>query len=55
MARDAGALVKEAATSNPRRKCYEISLEGIRVAAKSIGEIAQPIIEVVAKLTSILI
>jgi hypothetical protein len=55
MARDAEALVKEATSSKPRRKWYEISIEGLKQAAINIGEIAEPVLDIVKKLTSFLL
>jgi hypothetical protein len=55
MARSAESLVKEATSSKPRRKWYEISVEGIREAAKSIGDIAKPVLDVVSRLAPLLL
>jgi len=55
MARDAESLVREATSSNPRRKWYEISLGGLKEAAKSVGEIAKPVLDVLGKLAPLLI
>jgi hypothetical protein len=55
MVRDAESLVKEASSSNPRRKWYEVSLEGLKDAANAIGEIAKPVLDVVSKLSPLLL
>ena len=55
MGDDLQTLSNEMAKSEPRRKWYEISLEGIREAALAIGEIGKPIVETVAKLVPILV
>jgi hypothetical protein len=55
MARDAETLIKETASSNPRRRWYEVSLEGLKQAAVNIGELAQPVLEIVGKLTPFLL
>lgn len=55
MARDAEALVKEAASSKPRRRRYEVSLEGLKQAAINIGEIADPVLNIVQKLMPLLL
>ncbi len=54
MARDVGTLVKEVTSAEPRRKWYEVSLEGIKEAASNIGEVAKPVIEVVKRLVPLL-
>jgi len=43
------------AKPEPRRKWYELSLEGIKEAALAVGEIAKPIVDTVAKLGPLLI
>jgi hypothetical protein len=55
MAQDAEILVKEAASSTPRRPWYELSLEGLQEAAKSIGEIAIPVLKTVGEISSLLL
>jgi hypothetical protein len=55
MARDAEALLKEATSSQPRRRWYEVSLEGLKEAAKNIGEIADPVLGIVQKLMPLLL
>lgn len=55
MARDAEALVKEATSSKPRRRWYEVSLDGLKEAAISIGEIAIPILNILSKLRPLLL
>ncbi len=55
MARDAETLVKEASASKPRQKWYEISLEGLKQAAVNIGEIADPVLNIVKKLIPLLL
>lgn len=55
MARDADTLVKEATSPNPRRKWYEVSLEGLKQAAINIGEIADPVLDIVKKLVPLLL
>lgn len=54
MARDAESLSKEVTSSKPRRKWYEISIEGLKQAALNIGEIGKPLLETVAKLLPLL-
>ena len=55
MARDLKTLSEEMAKSQPRRKWYELSLEGIKEAAVAIGEIGKPIVETVTRLTPLLV
>ena len=55
MAQDAETLVKEAASSNPRRRWYELSLEGLKEAATSIGEIASPVLKIVKEIGPLLL
>jgi len=55
LSRDAMALVGETTSSKPRRKWYEISIEGLKQAALSIGDIAKPILEIVEKLSPLLL
>ena len=55
MAGDLKTLSDEMVKAEPRRKWYELSLEGIKEAAKAIGEIGKPVIETVTKLIPLLI
>lgn len=55
MVGDLKTLNNELAKSEPRRKWYELSLEGIKEAASSIGEIGVPILETVTKLMPLLL
>jgi hypothetical protein len=55
MARDVETLTKEVTSSKPRRRWYEISIEGLKQAAVNIGEVGQPILETVGKLLPLLI
>lgn len=55
MAQDAEILVKEVASSSPRRRWYELSLEGLQEAAKSIGEIAIPVLKTVGEISPLLL
>ena len=54
MARDVETLVKEATSANPRQAWYEITMKGLKEAAKSVGEIANPVLEVLKKLSPLL-
>jgi hypothetical protein len=55
MARDVEALVKEATSSKPRRKWYEVTLDGLKQTATTIGEIAGPVLDIVNKLHPLLL
>lgn len=54
MASDAEVLSKEIASGNPRRKWYELSLQGIKDAAEALGEVGKPILETAGKLLPLL-
>ncbi len=55
MTRTAETLVKEATSTNPRREWYEVSLKGLKQAAINIGELAVPVLNIVAKITPLLL
>ena len=55
MAQDAETLVKEAASPNPRHRWYELSLDGLKDAATSIGEIATPVLKIVKDVSPLLL
>lgn len=55
MARDTEALVKEATSSKPRHRWYAVSLKGLKQAAINIGEVADPVLNIVMKLTPLLL
>lgn len=55
MARSAEDLVREATSEKPRKKWYELSIEGLKEAAESIGSIADPVLSVVGKIAMILV
>lgn len=55
MARDTETLIKEATSPEPRRKWHKISLDDIKKAAKDIGEIANPVLDIVGKLLPLLL
>jgi internalin A len=50
---DLDSLVKEAAKPEPRRKWLEVSRDGLVDAAKTVGEMAGPIISVVEKILAL--
>jgi hypothetical protein len=55
LVQDAESLVKEVTSAKPRRKWYEVSIEGLKQAAINIGEVATPVLEIVGKLTPLLL
>jgi internalin A len=55
MARDVEALVKEATSTKPRRKWYQVCLDDLKQVATSVGEIATPVVEIVSKLSPLLL
>ena len=53
--RDAAAgVVKDVRSAKPQRKWWEVSVAGLKQAAINIGEVGQPVLEIVAKLLPIL-
>lgn len=55
MTQDAETLVKESTKTKPRRKWYEMSLQGLKDAAKNTGEIAIPVLKLVDKISPLLL
>jgi hypothetical protein len=55
MSNDLTTLSNEMAGPKPRREWYALSLKGIKEAALTVGEIAKPILDIVAKLGPLLI
>ena len=53
-ARDLNALTEEALSKEPRRKWYELNSEGLIQAAKTVGEIAGPVVTAVKAVLSLL-
>ena len=51
---DLDTLTKEAARPQPRRKWWELSIEGIKEAAESVKEIGVPVLETVKMLVPLL-
>jgi len=50
MAADAEALIKEISSSAPRKKWCELRIQGLRDAARAVGEIGKPILKTTSKL-----
>lgn len=55
VARDLETLTVEATSSFPRKQWWELSIEGLKKAAKDVGEIGKPVLDIVAKLVPILL
>ena len=55
LAADAETLTKEVSSEKPRRKWYELSVDGINEAAKALGDAGKPILETTARLLPLLI
>lgn len=55
VARDLEILIGEATSSSPRRQWWELSVKGLKTAAKNIGEIGKPVLELVAQIVPILL
>lgn len=54
VARDLETLTAEATSKTPRKQWWELSVEGLTKAAKDIGEIGKPVLELAAKIVAIL-
>lgn len=55
MGKNLKALSEEVASDEPDRRWYELSLEGIKEAAQTLGEIAKPVLSITSKLAAILL
>jgi GTPase SAR1 family protein len=55
MASRADSLINETKNETPDREWYEVSLKGILEAAKAIGGVANPVLEVAKKLSPLLL
>jgi hypothetical protein len=53
-ARDLAALAQEAVSPTPRRKWYELSAEGLLEAARTVGEMAAPVVTAVKAVVGLL-
>ena len=53
-ARDLETLAQEAVSPTPRRKWYELSAEGLLEAAKTVGEMAGPVVTAVKAVIGLL-
>jgi hypothetical protein len=54
VARALDTVVEEATSDNPNREWWQVSVDGLTKAAKNIGEIGKPVLELVGKLVPIL-
>lgn len=55
MGKNLEALSKEIASDEPERRWYEVSLEGLKEAAEAVGELAEPVVKIAAKLAALLL
>lgn len=55
LAESVAVLAKEVVRETPRRKWYELSIEGLKEAAEAIGEVGKPILETAGKLLPLLV
>lgn len=55
MGSDVETLSKEIASAKPRRKWYEVSLEGLKEAAEAVGELGKPILQTIKALSPLLL
>jgi hypothetical protein len=55
LSQDVETLAGELARDTPRRRWYELSLDGIKTAAEAVGDIGEPIIKTVGRLLPLLI
>ena len=54
VAQDLDMLTKEAVSPKPRRPFYSVTAEGLKEAAKAVGEVAEPVIATVTKILGLL-
>lgn len=55
LAENAESLATEISRTKPRRKWYELSIEGLKAAAEAVGEVGKPILETTGKLLPLLV
>jgi hypothetical protein len=51
--KDYGTLAAEAVKAEPRRKWYQLSVDGLKEAAAMVGAIGEPVIKIVAAILAI--
>lgn len=54
VARDLETLTSEVTSKSPRKQWWQLSVEGLTKAAKDIGEVGKPVLELVTKIVAIL-
>lgn len=55
VARDLETLTSEATSSSPRQQWWELSVEGLKTAAKNVGEIGKPVLGLIRQIVPILL
>jgi hypothetical protein len=48
-------VVEEASSAKPNREWWQVSIDGLTKAAKNLGEIGKPVLEIISKLVPILL
>jgi hypothetical protein len=54
VARDLDSLTSEATSAKPRRKWWKLSIDGLTKAAKGVGKVGKPVLDIIAKLVPLL-
>jgi len=54
VAKDLDRLIDEAASEKPDKRWWQVSVDGLKKAAETIGEIGKPILEVLSNIVAIL-
>jgi hypothetical protein len=55
VAQDLNTLVSEITSQSPRQEWWQLSIEGLKKAAKDVGEIGKPVLELAAAITALLV
>lgn len=55
VARDLETLTAEATNAIPRQKWWQLSIDGITTAAEKVADVGKPVLEILAKLTPLLL
>jgi hypothetical protein len=55
VARDLETLTEEAISAEPRRRWWELSIDGLKQAARNVGEIGLPVIRLASAISTILL
>jgi GTP-binding protein EngB required for normal cell division len=55
MGKNLERLSEELASEEPEKRWYEVSLDGLKEAAEAVGEIANPVLKIIGKLSTLLL